>query len=346
MKAPVRLGIVGLGLIGRRHVEAAARVPEVEIVAAADAAEAGRNFAAGRGISTFGSLDALLASSAAEGVIVATPNSAHAEQGIACVARGLPTLIEKPIAAHAEEARVLVAAAEEAGVPLLVGHHRRHNPLIAAAKAAIDRGALGEIRMVQARCWLFKPDGYFEEAPWRKAQGAGPVLVNLIHDVDLMRHLCGEIVRVQAEASPARRGYANEDAAAATIRFSSGALGVISVSDAAVSPWSWELTARENPAYAQTGESCYEIAGSKGALSLPDLRLWRHEPEPDWFSPIASASWPRAAVDPLEAQLGHFAAVIRREATPLVSGREALKTLEVVEAIQEAARTGCAVRLG
>ena len=140
---------------------------------------------------------------------------------------------------------------------------------------SLKRGRLGTIRTVHANCWFYKPDDYFEVAPWRKKRGAGPISVNLVHDVDLLRYLCGEVVSVQALATPSVRGFENEDAAAAILGFDNGAIGTITVSDAVVSPWSWELTSREYPIYPPTPESCvYDSVAARRPLSVPDLKLW------------------------------------------------------------------------
>ncbi|PWG67525.1 gfo/Idh/MocA family oxidoreductase, partial [Enterobacter mori] len=76
-------------------------------------------------------------------------------------------------------------------------HHRRHNPLIAKAHQVIADGKLGRLINVTALWQLQKPDSYFD-TPWRREPGAGFLLTNLIHDLDLLRHLCGEVVQVQA----------------------------------------------------------------------------------------------------------------------------------------------------
>ena len=165
----------------------------------------------------------------------------HVENGLDVIAAGVPALVEKPLADSVAEATRLVDAAERAGVPLMTGHHRRHNPLIQAAKQAIDGGRLGQVVSVQGTCWFYKPDDYFD-IPWRREKGAGPVFLNLIHDVDLFRYLCGDVVEVQAMESNALRGNAVEETAVILLRFASGVLVTVNVSDKVVSPWSWEFT--------------------------------------------------------------------------------------------------------
>ena len=117
------------------------------------------------GAPTYADLSELLDAEAPYGIVLATPTPMHISQGMTCIRAGLPVLIEKPIAVTSKDARVLTDAAQSAGVPLLVGHHRRHNGIVQAAKAAIDAGAVGDVRAVQATCWFYKPDHYFNKAP-------------------------------------------------------------------------------------------------------------------------------------------------------------------------------------
>jgi len=333
---PVRLAIAGTGLIGRRHAQAIERAEGVSLVAVAD--PFGAEWARGRGLAWHADVEALIAAARPDGLIVATPNRTHVATGLAAVAAGIPALIEKPVADTVAEAARLVEAGRAAGVPLLAGHHRRHNPLIRAAKARIEAGEIGRAVTAQATCWLYKPDDYFDVA-WRTQPGAGPVFINLIHDVDLMRHLVGEIGAVQAADRNAVRGHAVEDTAAALLHFENGALGTVSVSDTVVAPWSWEMTAGENPAYPRSDQSCYQIGGTHGALSIPDGTGWTQDPR-GWWEAMDRTRPGIVDTDPLVAQISHFARVIRGEEAPLVSAEEGLRSLAVIEAVGRSARSG------
>lgn len=335
---------MGAGLIGRRHVEHVLARPEAALVAIVDPTPAAAALAEEKGVPWFPDFAAMVAQARPEGVIVATPNQMHVEHGLACVAAGLPALIEKPLADDVAAASQLVEAAETAGVPLLTGHHRRHNPLMRQAKEAIDSGRLGTIVAVHGSCWFKKPDAYFE-VEWRRRKGAGPIFLNLIHDVDNLRYLCGDVVAVQAQETNALRGHDVEDAAVVLLRFASGALGTFTISDAIVSPWSWELTSGENPAYPRTAQSCYQIGGTLGSLTVPHLDLWHNPTEPSWWEPIACERLPVTAKDPLALQVRQFCRVVRGAEQPLVSGREGLATLKVIAAVKEAAASGRTVRL-
>lgn len=339
---PPRIAVVGAGLIGKKHVELVSDLADLSAVI--DPTPAAQSLAESGGAAWFADLSDYLGRDRPDGVIIATPNQLHVEHGLACIEAGIPILIEKPIAGNTTGAEKLVSASEAAGVPILVGHHRRHNPLIKAAREAIKTGRLGDIVSVNAQFWLYKPDDYFS-VDWRKSEGAGPVFINLIHDIDLVRHLCGEIVSVQAMDSRRARGHDVEDTAVILLEFDNGALGTISVSDTIVAPWSWEFASGENPAYPRTETSCYRIGGKEASLSIPDLTLWFQPGQRSWWEPIETIRLEYEARDPLPLQLRHFADVIRNGAEPLISGREGLQTLRVVEAIKHAAANRTVQRL-
>lgn len=343
--AVLRLAIVGFGLVGQRHAEAIKKAHNVGLSAVVDTAEEAMARAKALGLPCYESLASLIVGERPDGIILSTPTTLHAEQGQICIDHNIPVLIEKPITDDLNDAANLVASSEAENVPILVGHHRRFNPIIERAHQMINEGAIGEVKAVHATCWFYKPDAYFDKAPWRKQKGAGPVSVNLVHDIDLIRHLCGEISHVQAAAKAASRGYENEELSAAILQFENGGIGTVSVSDSIVSPWSWEYTSQENPVYPYSAQSSYQIGGSKGALSVPDLTFWKHDDEPDWWSPIASRMMPCERADPLITQIEHFARVIRGLESPRVSGREGLRTLEVINAIHIAVKTGQMVSL-
>lgn len=334
-----RIAVAGAGLIGKRHVQAVDRCDTALVSAIVDPDPAARDFAAAAGCNWYASIAEMLRAGSTDGVIVATPNQMHVDNGLECVRAGVPVLVEKPIADNSASAGQLVDEAARLKVPVLVGHHRRHNPLINAARQQIENGAIGDIVAVHAACWLYKPDDYFNVA-WRTRPGAGPVFINLIHDIDLLRHLVGDVVSVQAADSAHARKHEVEDTAAIIVGFANGALGTITVSDSIVAPWSWELTAAENPAYPETGETCYFIGGTRGSLEIPKGKIWSQAGERSWWRPISQTAYDTELKDPLDLQIEHFCKVISGAAQPVVSGLEGLKSLQVIEAIKASARDG------
>jgi predicted dehydrogenase len=335
----LRIAIVGAGLIGRAHIARVAAEKGATLAAIVDPSEHARELALQANAGWYPDVASMLDSEPPDAVIIATPNQTHVPIGLECVAAGLPLLVEKPLAQDLEPGRQLVEAAEAAGVPLLVGHHRRHNRALQRAKAIVDSGRLGRLTVVNALAWFFKPDAYFD-VEWRREPGGGPILINLVHVVDDLRYLCGEIEEVRAIGSNAMRLFQVEDSAVATIVFRHGALGTISVSDTVVAPWSWELTTGENPDYPQTDQSCYLVGGTEGSLSFPALDVWSYPGAPGWHAPIERSQEVAPREDTLSAQLRHFCRVARGEEGPLVDGREALRTLEVTLAIAREAGAG------
>ncbi len=338
----VRIAIAGAGLIGRRHADAVAVAKGVELAGIADPGNVGGEVARRHGVRHFRSLTEMIEDDRPDGVILATPNQLHLANALECVNAGIPALIEKPLATDLASAERIVEAGKAANVTLLTGHHRRHNPLIARAKSVIENGDLGQITAVQGTTWFYKPDDYFD-VDWRRKKGAGPVYLNLSHDIDLMRHLCGEIVNVYAVETNAVRGNEVEETAAIVLTFANGALGTVNVSDTIVAPWSWELTARENAMYPATAEACYLIGGTHGSLSLPNLSVWSNPARRSWWEPISATKLIFDFEDPLVRQARQFAAVIRGAELPLVTAEEGLKNQRVIEAIKVAAKTGTPV---
>ncbi len=345
MERKVRLAVLGAGLIGKRHIQHVLAEPQAELLAVIDPMPLGQQIAQASGVAWFPSFAAMIALDRPDGIIVATPNQLHVENGIEAVAAGVPVLTEKPIADDVADGERLIRAAEAAGVPILTGHHRRHNPMIQKAKEIIDSGELGRVLVANAMFWLFKPDDYFD-IDWRRQAGAGPVFLNLIHDVDNLRYLFGDIVAVQAQESNAVRRNVVEETAVILMEFSSGLLATASVSDSVVAPWSWEMTACENPAYPQTEEACYMIGGTHGSLTIPALDVWKNGIKRSWWEPFEKRRVTVQDEDPLVLQIRQFCKVIRGEEAPLVSGREGLNTLNVIMAIKQSAESGERVVLG
>jgi predicted dehydrogenase len=341
----LRIAVAGAGVIGRRHIEEIAKCDATRLAAIVDPAPAADDVARANGVPRFASLRELMDRSRPDGVILATPNALHVEQALACIAAGVPTLVEKPVAHTYAESVRLCEAAERSGAKLLVGHHRRHSPILRKSVAIVKSGELGPIVGVIGSAVFYKPEtaGYFDGVnAWRRQPGGGPILINMIHEVDNLRVMVGEIVAVQAMASNRTRGFEVEDTVAVNLQFGNGALGTFLLSDTAASPKSWEQTSGENLAYARCDdEDAYTIIGAMGSLGVPTLRVRRYPSAQarSWFEAFQLRVEPVEREDPLANQIAHFAQVIRGDAEPLVTCRDGVADVRVTEAIAEAART-------
>lgn len=292
-------------------------------------------------------LDEMLDRERPDGAIIATPTHTHLANAEICARHAVNILVEKPIADSLEDAYRMIELAEEAGVKLLVGHHRRHNPLVQRTRSMVQNGFLGKLVAVSVLWTLRKPDDYFEIS-WRRSRpGGGPALINLIHDIDNLRFICGEIRQVNAIASSSIRKYDVEDTLSITITFENGALGSILVSDTVVAPWAYELNTGENPYYPRVKENCYYFVGTQGSLAFPQMEHWYYadKDKVGWQYPLKKSKYEVKYADPLQIQLEHFGRVIQGEDIPLVDGLDGARSLAAVLSVKDSAETHTPVTL-
>ena len=336
----VTIGVIGAGLIGRKHLRKISEQPDYDLVGIADvnvdavAAEYPKT-------RVFADYRKLLDEARPQAAIIASPNQLHAETGIECARRGIHILIEKPVTDTLRTAAALIAEIRKGGIKSLVGHHRRHHLQVRTLKALLGEGRIGDVVGVSAIWATHKPADYFEIAPWRTEPGGGPILLNLIHEIDFLRFTVGEIVAVEAAASNRQRGFAVEDTAAALIEFESGALGTFFISDNAVSPWTTEQGVGESPEFPFSGQSNYRFMGRRGAIEFPELVQWTQAGgAQDWNQPIQARRIHAPTIDPYAAQLDHFRDVIRGTVPSLQPVEDGARTLVATLAIAEAAAEG------
>jgi predicted dehydrogenase len=335
-----RIAVIGAGLIGRKHLGILQADPAFEVAGIADPASPAEAYARESGFAYFKDAEALLEKAKPDGVVIASPNARHRETALLCIERKIPAIVEKPLADTLADARAIVEAAAQAKVPVLTGHHRRHNPIMLAARDFIASGGLGQVIATNGT-WLHrKPDDYFD-VTWRREIGGGPILINAIHDIDCLRMIVGEIESVQAVTSSKTRGWPVEDTAAALLTFSNGALGTFIVSDATASPWNWESTSRESAITPYELENCFIVAGTRGSLSVPQLQHWSYDKlDGAWADPLTRRTVPVRHADPYSRQLHHFARVIRGKEKPVIDAAEGARTLAATLAIAESAKIG------
>ncbi|MEO8753776.1 MAG: Gfo/Idh/MocA family oxidoreductase, partial [Casimicrobiaceae bacterium] len=268
-----RIAVAGAGSIGLAHIAVLRQDATSVLSGIVDPSPAAEAHAKAIGVPHFDSLTELLRADKPDGIVLATPNPLHVAHALECMAAGIPILLEKPIAPTVAEAESLVRDADARHAKVLIGHHRTHSPIMAKAREVIASGCLGRLVAVTGSAVFLKPDHYFTDGPWRREPGAGPILLNMIHEVHSLRMLCGEIVAVQAFASHAVRGFPVEDTVAINFRFANGALGSFLLSDTAACGRSWEQTSQENKAYpSYADEDCYVIMGTNGSLAVPTMR--------------------------------------------------------------------------
>ena len=263
-----------------------------------------------------------------DGVIVATPTALHAQNALEAVSRGLPAMVEKPVTSTAEEAAALTEVSQKAGVPILVAHHRRHHAKVARLRALLDSGRLGKVVSVSALWHMRKPADYFD-AEWRAGSAGSPVLINLVHDLDLMRFLFGEIDMIAGAGRAVHRKEDRVESGGLVVSFKDGPVATMTFGDMTPSPWGFEAGTGENPNIAATGQDMMWIMGTDAAASFPSLTVWSGTP--DWVTAPFAERMGGATKDeqtPPARQLDHFCDVITGVAQPLCSPLDGMASLQ------------------
>jgi UDP-N-acetylglucosamine 3-dehydrogenase len=296
----LRVGVVGVGVMGCNHARVLTELPGVQLVGVADPDRKQAEFV-GRTLNcpTVADVDRLL-DLGLEAVSIAAPTHLHREIALACVARGVHVMVEKPIASSVEEGRDIIAAARRAGVSLMVGHVERFNPAVQAIKSAVRDEDILSIAIT--RVGPFPP----------RMSNVGVVIDLAVHDIDLISWFTGsEIVEVQPQLSSAKAE--REDIALLQFRTASGVLAHINTN------WLTPFKART-----------VHVA-TKRKYIVGDL-LTRQVTECFGFQPDGSYSMRHLSVghaEPLRAELSAFVHAIRSGTRPPVTGEEGVASLEI-----------------
>ena len=318
--AVIKLVVLGAGLIGSRHARAIMKSDFCDIVGVVDPNSASHSDSEIRYFNSIEDID-----EAVDGVIIATPTKLHLAHAELAIARGWHMLIEKPVTATPEEAHHLSKLMADTTLHCLVGHHRRYHPSIQLLRQWVRSGEIGQPITSNLMWAMRKPDAYFENN-WRTSDGS-PVMINLIHDIDLMRFVLGEVDGVTGLASNAYRGTSRVESGAIALRFESGLCATISFADSAISPWGFEAGTGENPNIGTTGQDMWWITGTSGSVSFPSLTRWGGAE--DWSQGARARAYEADVTVPLDAQLLHFVRVISGQEAPLITVADAAASLAV-----------------
>ncbi|CAD0086766.1 unnamed protein product [Aureobasidium mustum] len=343
---PVSFAVIGTGLIGPRHAAAIIRTPTSRLACLVDPNPAAKAIATELGVPLFPSIAEMLTSSIKpQAAIICTPNHTHVSISKMLLDAGISVLCEKPIATDIAGAMDILSHVKHSKAKFAVGHHRRFNRYVRATKAALP--SLGRIIAVSGLWTICKPADYFEGVgEWRKdGSNGGPILINLVHDVDMLQYLLGPIIRVTAEETIKQRDFDAEEGAAVLLRFQSGCVGTFVVSDAVPSPHNFESGTGENPNIPPTGMDFYRFFGTEASLSVPDMKRWSYDgKEKTWLEELKEEALSVGdSKIPFELQVEQFVKVVKGLEEPTCSGEDAVRALMVVEAVKKSIQEGVGV---
>lgn len=336
----VRVGLIGAGSIGVRHMKAIEEVPEITLIAIADPSPAAVRIGAAQNIPIYPDAGAMLAQGGLDAVIIATPTERHHQDMMMALEARQTVLVEKPITATLAEADEVTRFAEQQGCHVLVGHQRRYYPCAAEAREIIAQGRIGKLMGVTGQ-WTTRKDDDYYSAAWRRDVKAGPILTNLIHEIDLLRFICGDIATVSAEVTHHDQEFDKEDAVAISMKFVNSAVGTFLLSDRTPTPWTWEMALGESVRFPKTGQNAIRFLGTEGALDFPNLTLWSHaDSDGDWHDEITAEQIKTPFVDAYIAQCRHLCAIVRGTEAPIIDARNGSKSLAATLAAASSAASG------
>jgi predicted dehydrogenase len=344
----IGFGIVGCGMIANFHARAIGDAKGAHLVGGADrSVDLAAAFADKNGCRGFESVEAMLADPEIDAISICTPSGLHLDPALAAAAAGKHIVIEKPLEITTQRCDQIIEACEKAGVRLTAIFQSRFHESSRLMKQAIDQGRFGKITMGDAYVKWYRSQEYYDSGAWRgtwEFDGGGALMNQAIHSVDLLVWLMGPVAEISAmTATMTHERIEVEDVAVANLQFASGALGVI------------EATTTAYPGSLKR----IEISGSHGSAVLEeeDIKDWQfaeETPEDDEIRERMAGKTESGggAADPSAIDHhGHTmvfeeaVAAINEDRPSFLDGREGRRSVEVIRAIYDSAKTGQRVKL-
>lgn len=341
-------GIIGCGMISNFHAKAIADVDGAELVACFDTVkEAADRLAKETGCTAYYSLDEMLADSKVDIVTIGTPSGAHMDPAVAAAKAGKHIIVEKPLEITLDKCDRIIDECNKAGVVVSTIFPSRFHDSSRKIRKAIDGGRFGKMTVGDAYIKWYRTQEYYDSGAWRGTwglDGGGALMNQAIHTVDLLSWFMGPVAEISAKtALLGHTGIEVEDVAVASLRFASGALGVIEASTAIY------------PGYLKRVE-LHGLTGS-AMMEEEDIVKWDFAEETPEDAAVKEqmakqTSGGGGAADP--AAIGHHGHAhqfqdvvdaIREGRQPSVDGPEGRRSVEIILAIYKAAETGQTIKL-
>jgi len=327
MADQVRLASIGLGWWGNVLADAAVAAGAEVAACYARNLEARHEFARKHGCVAAPSFEAVLADPAIDGILLATPHSTHADLIVAAAAAGKHVFVEKPLALTVVESKRAIAAMDEAGLVLQVGHNKRRHPAMRRLKEMVTGGELGQVISMETNQSVANALG-FAPGYWRADRAESPLggMTSLgVHMIDNMHYLLGPIGRVFAFTNVLMDQPPIDDVTAVVVEFESGTLGYLGTS----------FVVPRTTSVALRGTDAAAFSTEDGARFFVQAR-----------GDDAPTEEPVEQLDTVADELAEFARCIGGGGIPETGGPEALEVIAVMEAMMAASESGTAQAVG
>lgn len=337
----IKFALVGCGRIAQNHFASIEKHQErCQLVDVCDSnAEALAQAVEKTGAAGHNSLQAMLAVSEADAIIITTPSGVHAGQAIAAAKAGFHVVTEKPMATQWQDGLDMVKACDEAGKQLFVVKQNRRNATLQLLKRAVDEGRFGQIYNVAVNVFWTRPQDYYDAAKWRGTWefDGGAFMNQASHYIDLLDWVIGPVESVMGYTATQARKIQAEDSGVMALRWRNGAMGTLNVS---------MLT------YPKNLEGSITILGEKGTVrvggvAVNEIQEWTFAEKADYDEDVMNASYATTSVYGLGHPLYYDNVIntLRNEATAETDGRQGLRSLELLVAMYRSAKDGVKVNL-
>jgi predicted dehydrogenase len=308
----LNIGVIGYGFIGKVHAQNYINNPNVNRVVIADPLEINRSLAEKTGFKTYESFEDMLNSERINAVSICTPHHTHRDIALRVMDYKIPILLEKPIATSREEIKELIEKAERLNIKVMVAHSLRFSDTFGLAKKMVEDGEIGDILFIIGRYLAFKDYNQYPKWKTSKREAWGGTLFrDGIHIVDAILWISGKKV-ISADGTPLNLLFDTEveDTFLGTISFQDGSIAQLSMSSI-------------TRGFEQIG---LELYGTKGSLKVnnDELIIYKEDGIPKYIKPAVGSS------DFWKNQIDHFIDCIINDREPLVTLKEAEKTMETI----------------
>ena len=334
----LKFALVGCGRISKRHSELLGfdQIAGAKLVSVCDnvigkAKKIGKQF----NISSYDDMDKMMKSELIDVIVVLTPSGLHAEHVVNLAQYGKHMMVEKPMALSIEDTEKMIYACDNNNIKLFVIKQNRFNVPVVKLREALDSGRFGKLTLGTVRVRWARHQAYYDQDAWRGTWAMdGGVLTNQAsHHVDMLEWMMGEVESVFAKMTTALANVETEDTAIVTLKFKSGALGII------------EATTATRPANLEGSISILGENGTVvvGGVAVNEMQTWVFEDEQDGDSDVLeefSVNPPNVYGFGHQAYYEHVVDCIVNGSANLVDGLQGRKSIELISAIYESAETG------
>jgi UDP-N-acetyl-2-amino-2-deoxyglucuronate dehydrogenase len=352
----LKTGIIGTGKVAHLHAAALMELPESEFTAVCNVNFKGAQaFAEQYHVKAFADVEEMVASGV-QAVTICTPHPLHAGPAIKAAKAGAHVIVEKPLASSLADCDAMIRAAKDAGVKLATISQRRLYAPVQRIKQAIEGGKLGQPILGTVNMLGWRDRAYYQSNAWRgtwKGEGGGVLVNQAPHQLDILQWFMGPIEQLLGCWSNLNHPYIEvEDTAAAIIRFKSGALGNILVSNSQNPALYGKVAVHGSNGASvgvQTDGGAMFIAGMSSISEPPMNDLWKVPGEENklerWQKEDAAFF---QSIDPTrhyhQLQIQDFLRAILEDRDPMMTGEEGRKTVELFTAIYRSQRDQRAIQ--